>query len=70
MEAGRAPFSAGWSVRSRSQQRAWKAMEERQEVAQREVERGQSMEKSPEINTLKEWEEARCVPQFLRHRCP
>lgn len=73
MEAGRAPPSAGWSARSRSQQRSWKVVEERQEVAQKEVERGQSlgnMEKSPEINMLIEWEEVRCVPQLLRHRCP
>lgn len=70
---GRAQFSAGWSGRSRSQQRAWNALQGRQDVAQREVERGQSpgsMEKSPEINTLKEWEEVRCVPRLLRHRCP
>lgn len=70
---GKAPFSAGWSARRRSQQRAWKAVEERQDIAQREVERGQSpgsMEKSPEINTVKEWEEVRCVPQLLRHGCP
>lgn len=73
METERTPSSVTCSTRRRSQQRGWKAVGERQEVAQRKVERGQSLrstEKSPEINMLKEWSEVRCVPQLLRHRCP
>jgi hypothetical protein len=55
--AGSAPPSAGWPKRSRKQQRGQKAMEEWQKVAQRRVERGQSlrtMGESPEITMLKE----------------
>lgn len=29
-----------------------------------------SVEKSPELNMLREWGEVRCVPQLLRQRCP